>query len=274
VDGSKILIADDAPGQAVDSDLIIKKIEYIVRNLSPQTIEANAYDVRARVTSDRLTTREALARAVSRSVTFHVWSGDYAWDISGKDLVPMLTLDEHSSGLVLDEDKLYLYMKTLANSLIVEPVVEPVFGVQRGRIVTKQAGVSGHDIDVHSLAIYIDSQLKSLFDDMATSSNIAKRRYSVELAYRSTPPHFSTDVLQKMGITMLVGTATTSFRGSSADRIHNISLGATRVSGFIVEPGEEFSLVRAIGYAEKENGYKEENVIKGDRSRKEDGGGV
>lgn len=75
-------------------------------------------------------------------------------------------------------------------------------------------------------------------------------------------------------LTDLVGTASTSFKGSSADRIKNITIGASKVNGQVVLPGAEFSLVEAIGYVTEEDGYTEEFVIKDGQSVKEFGGGL
>ncbi len=72
----------------------------------------------------------------------------------------------------------------------------------------------------------------------------------------------------------LLGTATTTFWGSSADRIHNIALGAKRVSSVTVKPGEEYSFLEHLGDVSLATGYKKEAVISNGSTVKEAGGGI
>lgn len=82
------------------------------------------------------------------------------------------------------------------------------------------------------------------------------------------------DNLVEYDLAEMFGTASTSFKGSSADRIKNITVGAAKVNGTIIAPGEEFSLVEAIGYVSEEEGYAQEFVIRDGQSIKEFGGGL
>lgn len=91
---------------------------------------------------------------------------------------------------------------------------------------------------------------------------------------RADLPPLTLETKDEHDLADLVGTASTSFKGSSADRIANITIGASKVNGRVVMPGEEFSLVEAIGYVTKEEGYTEEFVIKDGQSVKEFGGGL
>ncbi len=78
----------------------------------------------------------------------------------------------------------------------------------------------------------------------------------------------------KLSKMVLLGSATTSFWGSSADRIHNIALGAQRVSDVVVQPGEVYSFLEHLGEVSVESGYKKEYVISAGSTKKEAGGGV
>lgn len=82
------------------------------------------------------------------------------------------------------------------------------------------------------------------------------------------------DNLADYDIDDLIGTASTSFKGSSASRVNNITVGAAKVNGTIIAPEEEFSLVEGIGYVNEDEGYAEEFIIKDGQSIKEFGGGL
>ncbi len=72
----------------------------------------------------------------------------------------------------------------------------------------------------------------------------------------------------------LIGVATTSFDGSSETRIHNIRLGAERISHKRFEQHSTFSLLTELGYITEQSGFKKEYVIEGDRSIQGVGGGL
>jgi vancomycin resistance protein YoaR len=79
---------------------------------------------------------------------------------------------------------------------------------------------------------------------------------------------------QSLGITELITQATTFFKGSSAARIANIKLAASRFHGVVVPPGETFSFNYFLGDVSKDEGFEEGLVIVGDRTVKGVGGGV
>ena len=70
----------------------------------------------------------------------------------------------------------------------------------------------------------------------------------------------------------VIGNATTSFSGSSLERTQNITEGARRLDGKVVNDGEEFSLIAALEPLDE--GYEYEFVIGSTMSVKEPGGGL
>lgn len=269
--GKEVLIADDAPGQAIPRGLLLEQLKQILDTLQSKNIIIASVDIDADLRSAQLIKHAQDAATILAAKGFNISSGDYSWDLSGQSLLNMLTVTKEQLGLSVDEDLLYEYVKSLAHSLVEEPLIEPTFVARGAHLEIKEEGSAGQDIDIHGLALTINSWIKE------RTSVIPPRRdrtQYVTLSYTTTKPKLSLARLKDLGIRERIGSAVTSFKGSSADRIHNITLGSSRVSGYIVQPNEEFSLVRSIGYAEKENGYKEEYVIKGDRSRKEAGGGL
>jgi len=72
----------------------------------------------------------------------------------------------------------------------------------------------------------------------------------------------------------LLGSATTTFWGSSANRKHNIKIGAKYVSDIEVAPGEIYSFLEHLGNVGPKEGYKKELVISAGSTKKEYGGGI
>ncbi len=79
---------------------------------------------------------------------------------------------------------------------------------------------------------------------------------------------------QSLGIKELIGTATTPFTGSTKNRIHNITTGAAKLNGSIVQAGQEFSTIKTLGDIGPTTGYVEELVILGPKTVPAYGGGL
>ena len=75
----------------------------------------------------------------------------------------------------------------------------------------------------------------------------------------------------------LLSEFSTSFKGSTLgrkNRVNNMALAASRINGIVLEPGEEFSMNKAILDRTKENGYYLAPAIRNGTYEKEYGGGV
>lgn len=77
-----------------------------------------------------------------------------------------------------------------------------------------------------------------------------------------------------LGIIELLGTGTSNFSGSSANRIHNIRVGTNQISGQLIAPDAEFSVIKTLGDINAATGYKQELVIKQNKTIPEYGGGL
>jgi vancomycin resistance protein YoaR len=82
------------------------------------------------------------------------------------------------------------------------------------------------------------------------------------------------DTLPKLGITGLIGSATTHFPGSPVNRTYNIGVGAAKFDGVLIKPGEEFSFNKTLGDVGPETGYRQELVILENKTTPQYGGGL
>lgn len=105
---------------------------------------------------------------------------------------------------------------------------------------------------------------------------LSQENYSgeIELPYEKIDPEISTDSIDNLGIKELIGEGESDFRGSTKNRIFNINVATSRFNGLLIKPGEEFSFVKNLGEVDGEHGYKEELVIKKDKTEPEFGGGI
>jgi len=96
----------------------------------------------------------------------------------------------------------------------------------------------------------------------------------VPLVVKVTEPEITTAEANELGIAEIVGVGRSNFAGSPKNRRHNIRTGADKLNGILIKSGEEFSLIKALGQIDGSTGYKEELVIKGDKTIPEFGGGL
>lgn len=79
---------------------------------------------------------------------------------------------------------------------------------------------------------------------------------------------------EELGLKEIIGTGISQFSGSPANRRHNIKVGANSLNGLLIKPGEEFSLLKALGPIDGKHGYLQELVIKENKTIPEYGGGL
>jgi vancomycin resistance protein YoaR len=130
--------------------------------------------------------------------------------------------------------------------------------VTGGRVTEFNPGQTGWSLDVRQLLLDFQNQ---------TSNNIS-------LPLFKSLPFFSLSDTNTLGINELVATGESDFSGSSANRIHNVKVGASKYNGLIVKPGEEFSFNKFLGDVDAANGFLPELVIKREGLVMEFGGGI
>jgi vancomycin resistance protein YoaR len=138
-----------------------------------------------------------------------------------------------------------------------------VFDDLTGKLSVIQPSRAGRALDV-------DATLDAIQAAALSDSN----RTVVAAVTIVQPPVPDTATGPELGITQLITQATTFFKGSSAARLANVKLAASRFHGVVVPPGEVFSFNSFLGNVSKEEGFEEGLIIVGNRTEKGVGGGV
>lgn len=99
-----------------------------------------------------------------------------------------------------------------------------------------------------------------------------ERKVTLPLTYVN--PAINTHTLDQWGINEIVSEGSSTFKGSSPERMHNIATAAAAVDNTVVPPGGIFSFNQSIGSVSKDYGYQDALVIWGDRTAVGVGGGV
>ena len=163
---------------------------------------------------------------------------------------------------VINEKLLKTYLENLAKKVNNDPA-NAKFTLNDGRVTTFSQEQAG-------LTLNVDKSLQIIISTLRTT-NIPQQ---ISLVYDLKKPEISYSEVNNLGISSLIGEGTSDFKGSPANRIHNIKVATERYNGLLIKPGEEFSFVKALGEVDGDHGYLPELVIKNNATEPEFGGGI
>jgi vancomycin resistance protein YoaR len=161
----------------------------------------------------------------------------------------------------LSEDKVKVFLKDL------------------GKDVNKAPKNAKLTINEGSLGVLEGSEIGYAMNEEAAAKDIIVAMNKggeqvVTLQVSEVQPEVNSNNLEELGIKEIIGSAATSFRGSTESRRHNVANGARIINNVLIKPGEEFSIVKALGPVDGLTGYVLGLVIKGNKTESEYGGGL
>ncbi len=109
----------------------------------------------------------------------------------------------------------------------------------------------------------------------AVQTGLLAGEHNIPLTVATANPAVGDDATAaSLGITTLVSSNTSYFRGSNGARLQNIQAAAARFHGLLIPPNTTFSMGTAMGDISLENGYAEALIIYNGQSITGVGGGV
>lgn len=233
--------------------------------LRPGTIAIQSQVVQPTVaTNDQLQTvanREAIVLLDRAPLLLTL--GDKHWTIDRKQLQKLLGFVGTTAAphVGFDAKKTAEYLSMIAKDVTVKPQ-NAKFTIVDGKVQEFQASATGITLDVSATTAAMQTNL------------LEKRLATTTLVVMEEKPLTDTVATNNLGITEKVAEAMTNFRGSPANRKFNLGYGAKLLNGLLIQPGEEFSLVKSLGKIDGAHGWKPELVIKGPKITPEFGGGL
>ncbi len=267
IEGTTVQAVPAKTGYAVDiaanRDLIRQAI--LTRNTAPVTLITHSTAPAVTVVEPAAT---ALAAVLSAPLTL-TFDGRQ-WTLPPETLAAWVVIGERTAPdapgeitVSFDEAAVAKYFFDLAEE-INRPAIDAWFNIDERTftltpIIPSQ---TGYTLDVAASV----AMLKNLWQ----TPNV----HQLPLPVVVTQPAVSSEHPEQLGIKELVSTATTYFKGSSADRMKNIEVAASKFNGVVIPPGEIFSFNRYVGEIDAANGFVESLIIQGDRTAVGIGGGV
>jgi vancomycin resistance protein YoaR len=176
-----------------------------------------------------------------------------------------------------ETDELYIGLRHKAFLAYLEDIVAPDvrvlpvnarFKVSDGKVSEFRLAEDGIVVATSSMILTFEEEVKKRNTADAIVSS------TIEVETIAVTPTISTEDVNDLGITDLLGTGLSDFSGSPTNRIGNIRNAVEKLDGIIVPPGEEFSTIDYTKPYTIEGGYLPEKVIKGDSIEAEIGGGL
>lgn len=168
---------------------------------------------------------------------------------------------------IYDQDKFASLITPISQQIEKKPV-DAIFTFENERVTTFRPSSEGQTIDMDSL----NSNLLSKAPNVVASSDNSV--FAINIPIKILEPNISTDKANHLGIKELIGEGHSLFYHSIASRIYNINLGASRINGVLVAPGETFSFDKALGDVSSLTGYKQAYIIQNGKTILGDGGGI
>ena len=191
------------------------------------------------------------------------------WTLGRESISGMLIIrqvKEHDSSVKLevelDQEKLSAYVEGLASQIERSPENARLdFDDSTGSLTPIAHSREGRTLDTAETMRLINTQ-------------VAAANREITLPILAVRPQVADDNGPDLGIVELVSEGITYFKGSSAGRINNIQVAASKFHGLVIPPGQTFSFNEHLGEVSAETGYEESVIIFGERTRVGIGGGV
>lgn len=262
LDGTTVRATAAAPGFMVDVENTRDAIRHAIltRNTTPITLVVHTADPAVSVVEPA---RQKLETLLSAPLVFTFEGRE--WSIAPETLAEMIIIAPKNGEVTVsfDEAPVAKYFFDLATEINRDAVdawfqLNPVTYALTPIIPSQ----TGYRLDVAAAV----EMMRQVWD------NPTEHRLALPVA--TIEPAVSSEYPAQLGIKELVSSATTYFKGSSADRMQNIKVSAEKFNGVVIPPGEIFSFNKYVGDITAENGFVESLIIQGDRTAVGIGGGV
>lgn len=281
-------VTEEKLGKIMDFEEAVSLLLTNLSKLNPVEIRLSTVTEYPKILARDCLNIETKARAIINLTSLTLKYGETKWAIGQNQLTRFLALkltgptaDKVSVGLADKKFKDYL-IQEVAPAINRQPL-EAKFEIKNGRVSEFQNGQDGLALDVDSSFIKIEDEILADASAALSSPDAAGGKSpdaisgpvrEIELVVKTTPALTNAGNINDLGIKEIVGVGTSNFAGSPVNRRHNIKVGGSAVNGLLIKPGEEFSLIKALGDISSSTGYLPELVIKENKTTPEFGGGL
>ncbi|MBI4092943.1 MAG: VanW family protein [Candidatus Kerfeldbacteria bacterium] len=260
--GAVKVIAPSA-GRIFNYDSISVEVEDRLRRLSSQPLSIDLVSASTDVTAAQAEQLLPEVKEVVAAGALTMRAGEEKLTVKPAQFMDWLQPQFQKNGaaeLGVSREKLKAYLISILPTVNLPPK-DAKFLLENGKVKEVQSSSSGSELD-------LDAALATI------AQALPKKSMDVTLTMRIVAAQATAENIQNLGIVELVAEGRTNFAGSPVNRRHNIKIGDDLLNGLLIKPGAEFSLIKAIGPVDATLGYRQELVIKENRTIPEFGGGL
>jgi vancomycin resistance protein YoaR len=275
IDGLTVTATDSIIGRELDVSATLTQLSATILSRDPASEIALIINETSPAVVDVDDAVHRVQTALSNPITLTATSTNGEplgpWTVSQEQILSLLSITladnaDGSRGYQVDIDMSVFtpFLNDLASSLRVTGKDGRFnFDPASGQLIATEPSSTGRELDVASTIARLEEAVFS-----------ADARV-VPMVFDLTLPRYHNQInAAELGITTLVSESMTYFTSSEQNRRTNIAVGASKLDGIIIAPGEEFSFNYFLGTITTENGFVEGKVIFGGRTIAGIGGGI
>ncbi len=279
---NKLTVEPGKNGQRLDLGGLILDIDNHLRLLDIKQIKAESITIKPLVGDDTIAAnRMAIENFVSKPLK--LTGADKSWNIEVKNIVSWLKYPGAANTVVKNKPLLTSYYSKIET--------DSQFSFDRSEIKNYLGEIAGQiNVDAQDAQLTIEGDKATVFkqsrdgkkldiDKSAdvifaalTSANSASR--TVALQINTTKADVDDDNINNLGIKELLSEGVSYFPGSSAARLTNVRIGASKFNGVLLKPDDTFSFGALLGDVGPEQGYAKSYVILDGKQGTDYGGGL
>ena len=265
----EFVATDDKNGMVIDYNLAIENIRKRLNNFDFTPVKLSySVDYPAVSHNDALKMAQ-VANILLNKAPFEVIASSakktIKTNITPDVLAEWLSVSNNDAAAVSVDlnDKVAVYINSNIAQQIDIKAVDARLVINDGRVSEFIARQDGYVVDIDATVV----ALKNFLLDF-------ENKNAEVFAVMKVAEGMGSEDVNELGVVELLGEGRSNFAGSPANRRVNIRIGANTLNGLLVAPGQEFSLVGALGAIDAVAGYLPELVIKGGKTVPEFGGGL
>ncbi len=256
-------VVTEKSGTVLDEAKFWQDLQTELDNFSNQTITLSVKNITPKLTESKVAELLPQARALLKDLTLILKYGDSIWQIE-----PLIwhrwlgvKMENNQTHVGLLPELAQDYFNKEIVSVINRPAQDAKFKLDNGKVKEFQGSQLGQELKLVPSVLNIEEA-------------VINNQTNVELVVEEVKPKIITAQTNELGIAEIIGVGKSNFAGSPKNRRHNIKVGADTLNGILIQPNEEFSLLKALGVIDASTGYLPELVIKGNKTIPEYGGGL
>ncbi len=256
-------VVAEKSGTVLDEEKFWQDLQNRLDNFSNQSIFLSVKKVTPELTEEKVAGLLLQAKTWLKDLTLTLKYQDNKWQVEPLIWHHWLGVKMQDNiaqvGLLVDLAQDY-FAKEISNNINQSPQ-DAKFKLENGKVKEFINSQQGRELE---LVASVDKIEQAIRDNQT----------SIELVVKIIEPKIVTAATNELGIAEIIGIGRSNFAGSPKNRRFNIKVGASTLNGVLIQPEEEFSLIKNLGKIDETTGYLQELVIKGNKTIPEFGGGL